>query len=151
MSDPRPATSENPARLTESQWQSRLTPEQYRVLRLKGTERPFTGQYDRTFTPGTYSCAACGQELFSSDTKFDARCGWPAFYAAKAEDRVTLTPDHSHGVTRIEVTCSRCGSHLGHVFPGELHEIAGEEKTVSRFCINSVSLKFTPTTTAPKT
>ena len=136
---------------TDDEWKKLLTPEQYRILRGKGTERAFTGEYDKTFTPGTYACAACGQELFSSDTKFDARCGWPAFFAAKAGDRVTLTKDTTAGMTRIEVTCSRCASHLGHVFPNETHEIGGKEEVVNRFCINSVSLKFIPAKPAPAT
>jgi methionine-R-sulfoxide reductase len=132
---------------TDAEWKKILTPEQYRVLRQKGTERPFTGEYDATFEPGTYACAACGLELFPSDTKFDSNCGWPAFYAAKAGDRVVLTADDSFGMHRVEVTCARCGSHLGHVFDGETHVIDGQEKVVSRYCINSVSLKFIP---APK-
>jgi peptide-methionine (R)-S-oxide reductase len=124
---------------TDAEWRKILTPMQYAVLRQKATERPFTGEYDHTFQPGTYVCAACGLELFSSDTKFDSRCGWPAFYAAKAGDRVKLTPDNSHGMHRIEVTCARCGGHLGHIF-----DDAPQTPTGNRFCINSVSLKFIP-------
>ena len=124
---------------SEEEWRKVLSPEQYRVLRQKGTERAFTGEYDHTFAPGTYACAACGNELFTSDTKFNSGCGWPAFYAAKAGDRVTLTPDHSHGMTRVEVTCARCGSHLGHIFND-----APDQPTGPRYCINSVSLKFVP-------
>jgi peptide-methionine (R)-S-oxide reductase len=124
---------------TEEEWKQRLTPEQYYVLRQKGTERPFANEFDDHFAPGTYSCAACGQELFASETKFNSGCGWPAFYAAKAGDRVKLTPDYSHGMVRTEVTCSRCDSHLGHVF-----EDAPQTPTGHRFCINSVSLVFTP-------
>jgi len=123
---------------TEQEWKQRLTPEQYQVLRDKGTERPFANQYDRHFTPGTYSCAACDQELFDSETKFNSGCGWPAFYAAKAGDRVTLTTDDSIGMVRTEVTCSRCDSHLGHVF-----DDAPQTPTGQRYCINSVSLSFT--------
>ena len=100
----------------EQEWRERLTPEQYHVLREKGTERPYVNLYDKHFLAGTYACAACGQELFDSSTKFNSGCGWPAFYAAKAGDRVQLTPDRSHGMVRTEVTCSRCGSHLGHIF-----------------------------------
>lgn len=125
--------------LTEAQWKARLTPHQYYVLREKGTERPFTNEYDHHFEPGMYACAACGAELFASETKFNSGCGWPAFYAAKAEDRVVLTPDHSHGMVRTEVTCARCGSHLGHIF-----EDAPQTPTGQRYCINSVSLKFVP-------
>jgi peptide-methionine (R)-S-oxide reductase len=122
-----------------SEWKELLTAEQYRVLREKGTERPFTGEYDEFFEPGEYSCAGCGAVLFSSDTKFDSGCGWPAFYAAKAEDRVKLVLDRSHGMTRTEVLCARCGGHLGHVF-----EDAPKTPTGQRYCINSVSLEFTP-------
>lgn len=125
--------------LTDEQWRQKLTAEQYRVLRQAGTERAFTGEYDQVFKKGTYYCAACGAELFSSETKFDSRCGWPAFYAAKAEDRVKLVLDDSFGMVRTEVRCVRCGSHLGHVFND-----APETPTGERFCINSVALKFVP-------
>lgn len=124
---------------SDAEWRKTLTREQYRVLRMKGTERPFTNKYDRHFESGTYVCAACGQELFASDTKFNSGCGWPAFYAAKAGDRVVLSPDLSMGVARTEVTCARCGSHLGHVF-----DDAPQTPTGQRFCINSVSLRFIP-------
>lgn len=124
---------------SDDEWQSLLTPEQYRVLRLKGTERPFVNKYDEHFEPGTYSCAACGQVLFASKAKFNSGCGWPAFYAAEAGDRVTLTSDISHGMVRTEVTCSKCDSHLGHIF-----DDAPQTPTGQRYCINSVSLKFTP-------
>jgi peptide-methionine (R)-S-oxide reductase len=129
----------------ESEWKKVLTPEEYAVLRQKATEAPFTGKYDSFFQPGTYSCAACGQELFSSDTKFNSGCGWPAFYAAKAGDRVKLIKDDSLGMERVEVVCARCGSHLGHVF-----DDAPQTPTGERFCINSVSLKFTPAAAATK-
>ncbi|MFG0294538.1 MAG: peptide-methionine (R)-S-oxide reductase MsrB [Maioricimonas sp. JB045] len=125
--------------LTEEEWLERLTPEQFHVLREKGTERPFVNEYDEHFEPGMYACAACGHELFESETKFNSGCGWPAFYAAKAEDRVELTSDHSHGMIRTEVTCARCGSHLGHVF-----DDAPSTPTGQRYCINSVSLTFVP-------
>ena len=124
---------------TDAEWKKILTPQQYAVLREKGTERPFTGEYDSVFRKGTYVCAACGQELFTSDAKFNSGCGWPAFYAAKAGDRVKLTSDNTLGMDRTEVTCSRCGSHLGHVFND-----APDQPTGQRFCINSVSLKFIP-------
>ena len=124
---------------SDEEWKKLLTPEQYRVLRRKGTERPFTNEFDEHFEPGKYACAACGQELFDSETKFNSGCGWPAFYAAKAGERVTLTPDESHGMVRTEVTCTRCGSHLGHIF-----DDAPQTPTGQRYCINSVSLKFIP-------
>lgn len=124
---------------TEAQWRALLRPEEFQVLRKKGTERPFTNRYDHHFEPGTYACAACGQPLFSSDTKFDSGCGWPAFYAALAGDRVIFTPDRSHGMVRTEVTCARCDSHLGHIF-----DDAPQTPTGRRFCINSVALRFIP-------
>jgi peptide-methionine (R)-S-oxide reductase len=124
---------------TDAEWRQLLSPMQYAVLRQKGTERAFTGEYDHKFEPGTYVCAACGLELFTSDTKFDSGCGWPAFYAAKAGDRVKLTEDNSHGMHRVEVTCARCGGHLGHIF-----DDAPQTPTGQRYCINSVSLKFIP-------
>jgi peptide-methionine (R)-S-oxide reductase len=124
---------------SEDEWKQLLNSEQYRVLREKGTERPFVNKYDKHFQPGTYACAACGLELFTSETKFNSGCGWPAFYASKAGDRVTLTPDFSHGMVRTEVTCARCDSHLGHIF-----DDAPQTPTGQRYCINSVSLKFIP-------
>lgn len=139
MADKSEAASSDPVVRTEAEWRKILTPEQYHVLREKGTERPFTNKYDEHFEPGVYQCAACGQTLFSSDTKFNSGCGWPAFYAAKAGDRVKLTPDNSHGMVRTEVTCARCDSHLGHIFND-----APQTPTGQRYCINSVSLKFVP-------
>ena len=114
-----------------------LTPEQYQVLVEKGTEAPFSGEYDSVFDPGTYTCAACGAELFDSTTKFDAHCGWPSFYDAKP-DAVEFHEDDSLGMSRTEVTCANCGGHLGHVFEGEGHNVPTDQ----RYCINSVSLKF---------
>jgi peptide-methionine (R)-S-oxide reductase len=131
---------------SEEEWRKLLTSQQYRVLRQKGTERPFVNKYDDHFAPGTYACAACGQELFSSETKFHSGCGWPAFYAAKAGDRVVLNPDFSLGMVRTEVTCARCGSHLGHIF-----DDAPSTPTGQRYCINSVSLKFIPAASPKKT
>lgn len=124
---------------TDEEWRELLSPAQYEVLRKKGTERPFRNKYDRHFESGVYACAACGQELFSSATKFNSGCGWPAFFAAKAGNRVELSRDVSHGMVRTEVTCARCGSHLGHVF-----DDAPQTPTGQRFCINSISLKFIP-------
>jgi peptide-methionine (R)-S-oxide reductase len=145
---PRPSTEAGEARpdsgmekviRTEQEWRKVLTREQYKVLRQKGTERPFRNKYDKHFEPGTYACAACGLELFTSDTKFNSGCGWPAFFAAQAGDRVILQPDYSMGMVRTEVICARCDSHLGHVFAD-----APQTPTGNRFCINSVSLKFIP-------
>lgn len=128
------------AQKSDSQWRKILTPEQFAVLREKATEAPFSGEYDGLYADGTYACAACGQVLFDSNTKFDARCGWPSFYDAKS-GAVQFHSDNTHGMSRVEVTCANCGGHLGHVFEGE----GFETPTDKRFCINSLSLKFTPT------
>jgi len=140
-----PADDSGRVEKTEQEWKKQLTREQYRVLRTKGTERPFTNKYDRHFEPGKYVCAACGHELFTSDTKFNSGCGWPAFYAAQAGDRVKLSPDLTMGMVRTEVTCARCDSHLGHIF-----DDAPQTPTGQRFCINSVSLKFIPAASKEK-
>jgi len=121
---------------SEQEWRRELTPEQYRVLREKGTERPFSGEYDHVFESGTYHCAGCGAELFTSETKYDSGCGWPAFYAAASDDAVDEETDHSHGMIRTEVLCSNCGGHLGHVFPD------GPAPTGQRYCINSMALRL---------
>jgi peptide-methionine (R)-S-oxide reductase len=121
---------------TEEQWQAALSPEQYRVLREKGTESPFSGEYDHTFEPGTYHCAGCGAPVFESETKYDSGCGWPAFYAPASEDAVDEDSDVTHGMIRTEVLCSSCGGHLGHVFPD------GPHPTGQRYCINSAALKL---------
>lgn len=121
---------------TPEQWKHELSPEEFAVLREKGTEAPFTGKYWDTHEAGTYVCRACGAELFDADAKFDAHCGWPSFFTAKAGDHIALTPDTSHDMSRTEVTCARCGSHLGHLFDD------GPEPTGQRYCINSISLKL---------
>lgn len=124
---------------SDEEWKQDLTPEQYHVLREKGTEAPFSGEYDSVFDPGTYTCGACDSELFESEKKFDAHCGWPSFYDAKP-GAVTFHDDSSLGMSRTEVTCTNCGGHLGHVFEGE----GLDTPTDQRYCINSLSLKFKP-------
>jgi peptide-methionine (R)-S-oxide reductase len=121
---------------SEAEWKKELTPEQYRVLREKGTEVPWSGEYVTTTDDGMYVCAACGAQLFSSDRKFDAHCGWPSFDQA-IPGSVLFHEDNSLGMRRIEVTCARCGGHLGHVFDDGPRETTGK-----RFCINSASLRL---------
>jgi peptide-methionine (R)-S-oxide reductase len=121
---------------TDDYWKKKLTPEQYRILRQGGTERPFSGKYYAHRENGVYKCAGCGQILFKSDTKFDSGSGWPSFWNAIDPKAVTLVPDRSHGMERIEVRCANCGGHLGHVFDD------GPKPTGKRFCINSGALDF---------
>ena len=125
--------------LTDAEWRERLTPEQYRILRQAGTERAFTGKYEKNKTAGEYVCAGCGQQLFESAAKFDSGSGWPSFTRPVAENAVEENRDASHGMVRTEAVCARCGGHLGHVFPDGPRDQGG-----LRYCINSASLEFKP-------
>ena len=125
-------------RKTDDEWRAELTPEQYEVLRRKGTERPWTGRYLSTKDDGIYRCAGCGAELFASGTKFESGSGWPSFTEPANRENVELRTDVSHGMRRTEVVCRRCGGHLGHVFPD------GPGPTGDRYCINSAALAFAP-------
>ena len=125
--------------LSEEEWRARLTPEQYHVLREAGTERAFTGQYDKHFDEGEYMCAGCGTKLFASDAKYNSGCGWPAFTRHAESDMVEERRDISFGMVRTEVLCAKCGGHLGHVFPDGPPEAGG-----MRYCINSAALDFDP-------
>lgn len=124
---------------TEEEWKKDLTPEQYEILRNKGTEPAFSGQYVDNHEDGMYKCVACGSELFSSDTKFESGSGWPSFYDVATKGNVILKDDNSHGMERTEVICANCGGHLGHVFND-----GPKDKTGQRYCINSCALEFRP-------
>lgn len=129
--------------MNDEELKQKLTPEQFHVLREKGTELPYTGEFLNHHDDGTYTCAVCGAILFDSNKKFDSGSGWPSFADAK-EGAVVLTPDDSHGMHRIEVTCANCGSHLGHVFDDGPETVGGEKAEGKRYCINSCALSFTP-------
>jgi peptide-methionine (R)-S-oxide reductase len=121
---------------TEAEWRELLTPEQFEVMREKGTERPFTSYLNKNHDDGIYHCGACNAPLFTSDNKFDSGCGWPSFWDPVSADAIQTHEDNSHGMRRIEVTCAACGAHLGHVFPD------GPKPTGQRYCINGISLNF---------
>lgn len=130
------ARSELTVQKSEDEWRNLLTPQQFHILREKGTDRPFTGKYYRTTDSGSYQCAACGNELFTSDMKFDSDCGWPSFDRAIEGGRIKTAQDLSHGMVRTEILCARCGGHLGHLFED------GPTNTGLRYCVNSTSLNF---------
>ena len=121
---------------SDSEWKAQLTSEQYYVLRQKGTERPFTSKWEEHYDGGIYSCVACGNELFKSNSKFDAGCGWPSFFEALDSSKIKTKTDNDHGMQRTEIMCAKCGGHLGHVFDD------GPKPTGLRYCVNGVALKF---------
>lgn len=123
---------------TEDEWKVQLTPEQFRVTRQAGTERPYSGEYEQCWDKGVYHCVCCGHPLFDSESKFNAGCGWPSFHSELEEAGIEQRADFSHGMSRVELRCAQCGAHLGHIFPD------GPPPTGMRYCINSASLEFRP-------
>jgi peptide-methionine (R)-S-oxide reductase len=136
MSDPKAEPTSKKIRKDDAEWRKSLSDDQFYVTRRKGTEPPFTGEYDNTEAPGTYVCVCCGQPLFSSNAKYHSGSGWPSFWQPVAAENVEMTRDASHGMERVEVMCSRCEAHLGHVFED------GPRPTGLRFCINSAALRL---------
>jgi methionine-R-sulfoxide reductase len=135
----KPIMSTEKINKTDAEWKKELTPEQYHILREKGTEAPYTGEYTNNFKKGKYVCAACGYELFNSDMKFESHCGWPSFdKEVGAGNRIIKKKDLSFGMVRTEIMCARCGGHLGHIFDD------GPTQTGMRYCVNSLSIKFIP-------
>lgn len=133
-----------PVRKSDRQWRAELDPAAYAVTRHSATERAFSGRYWNHWAPGQYRCIGCGAELFDSSSKFDAGCGWPSFWQALEDGRIERLADHAHGMTRVEVRCAACGSHLGHVFDD------GPAPTGERYCINSAAIHFAPDPDAPR-
>ena len=137
--DKKTVNMDSSVKKTDEEWKKQLTPEQYHVLREKGTERPGTGEYNNHFVKGFYTCAGCGTELFSNEQKFDSHCGWPSFDGELGGgDRIRKIKDLSYGMVRTEIVCAKCGGHLGHIFDD------GPTKTGQRYCVNSLSLGFKP-------